>query len=57
MTTDIQVNITVDPQEIYDSLSLHQQREFINYNIGDLEDEDLIRELGSRGYNMEDVSK
>lgn len=57
MTTDIQVNITVDPQEIYDSLSIRQQREFINYNIGDLEDEDLISELESLGYNTEGVSK
>lgn len=57
MTTDIQVNITVDPQEIYDSLSLRQQREFINYNIGDFADEDLIRELESHGYNTDGVSK
>lgn len=55
MTTDIQVQVTVDPQEVYDSLYAHQQREFLNYNIGDLKDEDLIAELESRGYNIEDA--
>ena len=57
MTATIEIKADIDPQEVYDELTIYEQREFLNSNIDDLKDEDLIGELENRGYNMEEVSK
>lgn len=57
MTATIEIKACIDPQEVYDELTIYEQRQFLNDNIDDLKDEDLIGELENRGYNMEEVSK
>ncbi len=57
MTATIEIKADIDPQEVYDELTIYEQRQFLNNNIDDLKDEDLIGELENRGYNMEEVSK
>ena len=57
MTAKINVELDVNPQEVYDELWLSEQKRFLLNNIRDLEDSDLISELENRGYNMEGVSK
>jgi len=52
MTTEIEITATVDPQQIYDSLRISEQDEFILNNLKDLEDDSLIKELENRGYTV-----
>ena len=57
MTTTINQDIDIDVQEVYDTL-LYCNRAFLLDNINHLEDDDLIAELESRGYQVtEPVTK
>ncbi len=50
----ISVEITLDVQEVYDTLNGRDKSDFLNDNINDLKDEDLISELQSRGYEIKE---
>ena len=55
MRGTVNVEVEVDPQDVYDDLTTDEQRRFLQYNIGDLQDANLIKELADRGYNMEGI--
>lgn len=52
MITEIEAVVTVDPQEVYDSLWTSTQIVFLLDNIKDLEDNYLVEELEKRGYTV-----
>lgn len=52
MTTEIEITATIDPQQVYDSLRISEQIDFLLNNLEDLEDDCLVNELEKRGYTI-----